>query len=51
MLDRMMVLCSKREYCESDIRKKLSQAMAKDDGEPDIASDIRAADDIIIALQ
>lgn len=51
LLDRMMVLCSKREYCESDIRKKLSQAMAKDDGEPDIASDIRAADEIIIALK
>ena len=51
LLDRMMVLCSKREYCESDIRKKLSQAMAKDDGESDIASDIRAADEIIIALK
>ena len=30
LLSRMMALCSKREYCEADIRKKLSKAAAED---------------------
>lgn len=30
LLDRMMVLCSKREYCEADIRRKLYDAAGKD---------------------
>ena len=29
LLDRMMVLCSKREYCEADIRKRLEKEALK----------------------
>ena len=28
--DRMRALCSRREYCVSDIRKKLDQALGRD---------------------
>lgn len=52
LLGRMMALCSKREYCEADIRSRLSKAV-KDDMEiaADAASWAQEADEIIDLLK
>lgn len=56
LLERMRALCAGREYCEADIRRKLSQAMAKDVAEKnvaetDFAGQSRMTDRIIASLK
>ena len=52
LLSRMMALCSKREYCEADIRRKLSAALEAETGiAADAASRAQMEDDIIDFLK
>ena len=52
LLSRMMALCSKREYCEADIRRKLSAALEAETGiAADAASVLRSADMIVDTLK
>jgi len=43
ILDRMRRLCSKREYCSSDIRAKVLAALPQEDGAENYADEIMAS--------
>lgn len=52
LLGKMTALCSRREYCEADIRKKLAKARQEDGGiAADAASRAQMEDDIIDFLK
>lgn len=51
LLGRMMALCSKREYCEADIRKKLSASAGKPEDMPDPETWPVTCDEIVMALK
>lgn len=51
LLERMRTLCAGREYCEADIRKKLSQAFSRDGNDADAAGQSGMTDRIITSLK
>ncbi len=53
ILDRMRTLCAKREYCETDIRKKLAKLYRDLNGpfSEMSPSDARAADETVVSLR
>lgn len=52
LLGRMQALCAKREYCETDIRKKLFKALGSEDGAyPDAGAWEDLVDEIVMSLK